>query len=131
MKWTFTFLAVLGLPGAASATSIEGRWANPKGSVIVDVQRCGSAYCGTVQHATHKARDSARKGGTPAIIGTQVLTGLTAQGNGTFRGRAFDPKRNIEVPATVRQVDSNTLFVKGCAAAGLVCKHQLWKRVSG
>ena len=128
------FFAVLGLPAptaAASAKSIEGRWANPKGSVIVEVQRCGSAYCGTVQYAAPKARDSARKGGTPAIIGTRVLTGLTEQGNGTFVGRAFDPKRNIQVPATVRQVDADTLFVKGCAAAGLICKQQLWKRVSG
>lgn len=95
------------------------------------MQRCGNAYCGAIQSATEKARVSARKGGTSNLVGTQVLMGLTAQGDGTFRGRAFDPKRNVRAPATVRQVGPNTLLVKACAAGGLICKEQLWTRVGG
>lgn len=134
MKRVFVCVALLGVPtltAAASAKSIDGSWTNAKGNVTVDVQRCGNAYCGTVQHATEKALHSARKGGTSNLLGTKVLAELTAQRDGSFRGRVFDPKRNIQVPATVRQVEQNTLFVKGCAAGGLVCNGQLWRRVSG
>src|SRR3954451_7999583 len=32
---------------AAAQAALEGKWANPKRSVIVSVARCGDAYCGT------------------------------------------------------------------------------------
>jgi uncharacterized protein (DUF2147 family) len=127
---TALVLAASILPAAAWAAPLEGQWKNPKGSVIVKVARCGDAYCGTVVRASDKARASARKGGTPDLIGTRILTGVRAAGNGTFRGRAFDPKRNIHAPATIRVIGPSTLSVKGCVINGLICKEQRWTRVS-
>ncbi|HEV2124757.1 MAG TPA: DUF2147 domain-containing protein [Chloroflexota bacterium] len=129
-------LAALGIAATTSAaassfSSLEGRWIDAKGKVTVKVQRCGNAYCAAIHSATEKAQESARRGGTPNLIGTQVLTGLTPEGNGTFRGRAFDPKRNVKAAATVRQVERDTLLVKACAVGGLMCKEQLWRRVRG
>ena len=51
-------------------------------------------------------------------------------GNGTFKGLAFDPKRNIRAPATVRLLSPSTLVVKGCVLSGIICKEQRWTRVS-
>ena len=125
----FAALAALSLAtvpaGAASAQSLEGRWANAKKSVIVSVARCGDAYCGTISWATPKNR---AKGAAP---GTRVLSDLKPAGNGVYEGRALEPKRNISGSATVRQTGPNTMFVKGCAVAGLLCKEQRWSRVSG
>lgn len=122
---TGLILAAVALPASAAlAQSLEGRWANPKRSVIVEVDRCGDAYCGTIRSASAKNRE---KGATP---GTRVLTGLRHQGDGVYKGKAYEPKRNISGSATVRQVGPNTMIVKGCAVIGIFCKEQRWTRIS-
>jgi uncharacterized protein (DUF2147 family) len=114
----------LGASSAAVAQKLEGKWANPKKSVIVNVARCGDGYCGTVSWATAKNRD---KGATP---GTRVLSNLKPAGAGVYKGSAFEPKRNIRGQATVHQVGDNVMIVKGCAVMGLFCKEQRWTRIS-
>jgi uncharacterized protein (DUF2147 family) len=128
MKWISTKAALgllaLAAPALASSQSLEGRWANPKRSVIVSVSRCGEAYCGTVSWANAHNRE---KGTTP---GTRVLSDLRPAGEGTYKGRAFEPKRDISGSATVRQVSPDVMIVKGCAVMGLFCKEQRWTRIS-
>jgi uncharacterized protein (DUF2147 family) len=126
------FLATFALSALAAAVPVtasaqaplEGRWKNPRGSVIVNVARCGSALCGTVSWASANNRE---KGVAP---GTRVLSDLRSQGGGVYKGRAFEPKRNISGSATVRQVGPNVMVVKGCAVMGLFCKSQRWTRIS-
>ena len=112
------------LPTAASAQALEGKWTNPKRSVIVHVVRCGDAYCGTVSWASAKNRE---KGTEPGI---RVLSELRPRGDGTYKGRAYEPKHNISGSATVRQMGPNVMVVRGCAVVGLLCKEQRWTRVS-
>lgn len=122
---------VMALPAAASApASVDGRWTNPKRSVIIDVGRCGSAWCGTVVWASPKAKANALKGGTESLVGTRILTGARPVGNGIYKGKAFVPRRNVQASATVRQTGPNSMVVEGCALAGLLCKEQRWTRVS-
>jgi uncharacterized protein (DUF2147 family) len=109
---------------AAAQAALEGRWANPKRSVIVSVARCGNAYCGTVSWASPKNREH---GTTP---GTRVLTDLKPLGDGLYRGKAYEPKRGISGSATVRQDGPNVMVVKGCAIMELLCREQRWTRVS-
>jgi len=120
-------LVLLGatVPVMASAqAAIEGKWANPKHSVVVNVSRCGDAFCGTVSWASAKNRE---RGTTP---GTRVLSDLRPAGEGIYKGSAFEPKRQMRGSATVRQLNSNVMIVKGCAVMGLFCKEQRWTRVS-
>jgi uncharacterized protein (DUF2147 family) len=116
-------IAAISTPAVASSQSLEGRWANSKRSVIVAVARCGEGFCATVDWATAHNRE---KGVAP---GTRVLSDLRPQGGGIYKGRAFEPKRDISGSATVRQVGPNTMLVKGCAVMGLICKEQRWTRV--
>lgn len=109
---------------SAQAASLEGKWANPKHSVIVRVARCGNALCGTVSWASANNR---AKGTT---LGTRVLSDLLPAGDGVYKGSAFEPKREIHGSATVRQVGPDVMMVKGCAVLGLLCKEQRWTRVS-
>lgn len=121
--------ALVALPAQAIAKApIEGHWKNPKGSVVVRVAACGDAFCGTVTDASAKARATARDGGTPSLIGTRILSGVRAIGNGTYKGHAFDPKRNIHAPATIRMQGNKTLVIKGCVLGGIICKEQRWTR---
>src|SRR5262245_44297797 len=123
----FTILVatlLLAAPAAASAQSLEGLWANPKKSVIVKVERCGPAYCGTVSWASDKNKE---KG---VALGTRVLSDLKPAGDGSYKGSALEPKRNIRGSATVRQLGPNVMVVRGCALLGLLCKDQRWTRVT-
>ena len=122
---------VAAVPGAASAqAALEGHWKNAKGSLVVKVAPCGESWCGIVIDATEKAKAGARKGGTPNLIGTRILSGVRPVGEDVFKGQAFDAKRNIHVPATIRVIDPLTLSVKGCLLGGLICKEQRWTRIS-
>jgi uncharacterized protein (DUF2147 family) len=130
---TAIILMAVAVPFTASAqAALEGQWRNPKGSVTVKLEPCGgSSWCGIVVDATEKAKASARKGGTPNLIGTRILTNLKAAGNGKFKGQVFDPKRNIRAPATIRVLGPNSIEVRGCAIGGmLLCKEQRWTKVS-
>lgn len=109
---------------AAAQAALEGKWANPKHSVIVNVAPCGNAFCGTVSWANAKNRG---KGVGP---GTRVLSDLRHQGGGVYKGKAYEPKRGISGSATVHQVGPDVMVVKGCAVMGLFCKEQRWTRVS-
>jgi|SRR5512141_1725206 uncharacterized protein (DUF2147 family) len=131
MRKTFITAAAIVLASAsASAQAIEGQWTNPKRSVVVKVTRCGAAYCGTVIEASEKAKAKARKGGTPNLVGTQILTGLKPIGDGRFRGRAFVPKRNVHATATVRQLGDDAMQVQGCILGGLLCDNERWTRIT-
>ena len=78
---------------------------------------CGEAFCGTID-ATAKAKATARKGGTATLIGTRILSDVRPQGDGTYKGHAFDPKRNIRAPATIRMQGGSTLVIRGCVLRG-------------
>jgi uncharacterized protein (DUF2147 family) len=122
---TALVLTAIAVPvGASAQAALEGKWANPKKSVIVNVAKCGDALCGTVSWASAKNRD---KGAGP---GTRVLSDLKPLGDGTYRGRAYEPKRKISGSAIVRQDGPNVMVVKGCALMNLLCKEQRWTRVS-
>ena len=126
----FALLFLAAVPASAQA-SVEGRWTNPKRSVVIEVGRCGAAWCGTVVWATAKAKANARKGGTENLIGTRILSGARPVGPNVYKGRGFVPRRNVHAPATIRQTGPNTMVVEGCALAGLLCKEQRWTRVRG
>jgi len=129
MKRTAFLIASLLVAAPAGAQELEGHWTNDKRSMIVQVDRCGAAYCGKVIQATDKAKEKARKGGTANLVGTQLLTGLTPIGGGRFRGKAFVPKRNLHATATVRQLSNDEMQVQGCVWGGLLCGKERWTRV--
>ena len=135
MNRIFAKIALVALAAAVPVTAsaqaaLEGQWRNPKGSVVVKIEPCGGAYCGIVVDASDKAKAGARRGGTPNLIGTRILSDVRPNGSGVYKGRAFEPKRNIRAPATIRVVGPSTLLVKGCLIGGLLCKEQRWTRIS-
>ena len=120
--------AALSAQPASDAASIDGNWRNPGGSVVVTIEPCGDAYCGTVDWASDQAKADARRGGTDALIGTQLMTGFKTAGPGKWRGRLFIPDINRRSKAELRMVGDDRLKVTGCAVGRVICKSQLWTR---
>ncbi len=114
--------------GAVKAPHLEGRWTSPKRNLIINVDRCGSAYCGTVVWASPVFKEQARKSGTPNLVGKQLISGVTPDGRGGYKGRAFVPKQNIYAAATIQHAGPNAMIVKGCALR-VICKSQRWTRI--
>ena len=114
---------------ASAQAALEGHWKNPKGSVVVRVASCGDALLRNRDRGVGQGQGDREKG-TPRLVGTRILSGMKPVGDGIFKGQAFDPKRNIRAPATVRLVGSSTLVVRGRLISGILCKEQRWTRIS-
>jgi len=122
-------LACASVAAAQPVAPIEGQWTNPKGSVVIEMTKCGPFYCGRVVRASPEAKADARAGGTPNLVGSNLLSGFKPDGKGGWVGRVFLPKRNMHATGTIRAVGTDQLSVRGCAIVGLVCKEQRWRRV--
>ena len=123
-------VAILLAAQAAAAAPIEGRWRSPGGNSIIDVARCGEGWCGTVAWASARAKKDAEKA-TKALVGTQLLTGVKAAGEGRWNGRIFIPDRNMRLTAKIEMAPGGELKVSGCLAGKALCKSQLWTPVEG
>jgi len=120
--------ALLASP-ALAAPSIEGNWSNPNRSVTVHIAACGNGtMCGRVIRASGEARAKAADGGTPRLIGTELMSDLRPAGAGAWHGSFFVPDRNIRADGELRLVSANAITIEGCAVGGLLCKSQRWAR---
>lgn len=122
-------LALALLAAAQDVSPPTGRWKNPSGSVTVVIDACGEAYCGTVTSASDQAKADARRGGTDALVGTQLMTGFKPAGPDKWRGRLFIPDINHRSKAELRMLGAGQLKVTGCMVGRMICKSQLWTRV--
>lgn len=123
--------AALAAPAAASAQeAIYGVWRNTKDTVHIQILPCGEYLCGRVVWANEEAKADARRGGTPNLVGSQLLRNFAPGKGGAWRGRVFVPDLNVTVTGTAELLDANTLKARGCIFAGFGCKSQQWKRVS-
>ena len=134
MRNTAFLLASMALLAAAPATAaaaspLEGLWTNPKRSVVVRVAPCGPAWCGKVVSATAREEAKAAKYGMDELEGEQMLTGLRPAGANKWKGQVFVPKLGRKVGSTVTMTGRNQMKVSGCFM-GVVCKTQIWTRVS-
>ena len=114
---------------AAAAPAIEGRWANPKRSVIIVIAPCATGLCGTVEWASEKAQADARKG-IDQLVGSQLLTELQPRRPGRWQGKLFVPDKDVRVTAKIQLAKDGRLRVSGCLAGKSLCKSQLWARTA-
>ena len=118
-------IAASPIPGAAPV----GLWRNPSGSVVVRAELCGGdRLCGTVVWATPQAIEDAREGGSPQLIGTQVLRDYRRTGPARWAGTVFVPDIGRSFSSTIELRGANRLAVSGCLIRGVFCRRQEWTR---
>lgn len=132
MKLPYLVIAMLAATiharGAAADQSF-GIWKNPKGSVHVRVEPCGTRMCGVVVWANEKAKADARKGGTDPLIGSQLFRDFTPERPGIWHGKVFVPDIGKTFSGTIRVIDDNTIVGSGCLIGRVGCKSQQWTRL--
>lgn len=127
--------ALAGLATALPASAQDvpftyGVWRNPKNSVHVEIKPCGGGRaCGNVVWANDEAQADAKKGGTPNLIGLQLLRDFQLQKNGSWKGRVFVPDLNMTLTGTADFPNATTMKAKGCLVGAFLCKSQTWRRV--
>lgn len=115
---------------APAMTDVVGRWINPKGSVAVATQACGAHLCGKVDWVSADALKDARDAGVASPVGIELLRDYSKASSGTWRGRVYVPDLGRTFSSTITVENPDTLKISGCILAGLICKSQLWHRVS-
>ena len=114
----------------AGQPSIYGVWRNKKDSVHIEIKSCGASTCGYVVWADAKAVADARKGGTPQLIGTQLLRDFEQQKGGIWKGKVFIPDLNMTFSGSAQSTDPMSIKARGCLVAGVLCKSTTWVRVA-
>ncbi|MEO0062683.1 MAG: hypothetical protein RLZZ08_1243 [Pseudomonadota bacterium] len=127
-------LLVAGISAPANAKELErldGDWRNPAGTVVVHVHACnGDKVCAAVIRASAQAAADAREGGTPNLIGTELLRNYTATGRGRWEGRVFVPDEAETFFSRIHRLDQQSIRISGCILGGLLCKSQVWLRTN-
>lgn len=124
-------LAAAAQPASRPINPLLGTWLNPRGTVAVGMQRCGTNLCGRVTWASPEAREAAAAGGTPRLIGTTLLRNFRPVEPGLWQGEVFVPDIGQTAEAEMMLIGPGKLEVNGCQFGGLLCKRQVWRRAPG
>jgi uncharacterized protein (DUF2147 family) len=111
-----------------AATPI-GTWQNPKRSITVRIEMCGSELCGKIVAASAEAQSDARDAGVANLIGTELLRDYRQSGPGRWSGTVYVPDMGRSFSSRIVQQAPNTLRISGCLVAGFLCKSQDWTRL--
>jgi len=127
MRMIFAFLAL----AAQTPPTLQGNWTNARGSVVVLIAPCEGQelLCGTVQSASDKAKDDARKAGTAELVGVELFRDFVPRGQDRWTGVLFVPDLKKRSQAEIVRLDDDHLRVRGCVIGKLLCKSQIWSRV--
>ena len=106
-----------------------GVWRNPHDSVHIALRPCGAEICGFVVWASAHAEAKARKGGTPKLLGEQLLRDFVVDKRGIGRGKVFVPDLNKTFAGSAQLIDERNLQARGCLFANMICKTQIWTRI--
>jgi uncharacterized protein (DUF2147 family) len=132
-------LAVLALPGTASAADPTGIWLTEGGKSQVKIVRCGNALCGTIAWLkepndpdTGKAKtdfhnqDASKR--SRALIGVEIVLGMQPSGTSDkWTGEVYNPEDGKTYSGSLTLTGASQLSLAGCVLA-VLCKSQTWTR---
>lgn len=122
-------LASTSIATAQPASSPQGLWLNPHGSVAVRTGACGDKICGWIVWASDEARKDAKENGVDSLVGTELLENYRPYRAGSWSGTVFVPDMGRHFSSEIDAISPTRLKVKGCILGGLICKSQVWNRI--
>ena len=119
-----------GSEAKAAPASPAGIWTNSKGTMQVLMSPCGSKLCGKVIRASEAAQEKARRRGTQQLVGLQVLSDFEPASRGLWKGKVYVPEVRTSLSSNLTITGANEITVSGCLPGRLLCKTQIWRRLS-
>jgi uncharacterized protein (DUF2147 family) len=122
----------------ADKTDIEGRWLTQKGDGWIRIQIVGDSLEGSVAGSPDPKQREERKFDdrnpdtnltTRRLEGLTIMTGFEYQGDGHWSGgTVYDPNSGKTYKCTVKQLDANTLKIRGFIGISLFGRSDTWSR---
>ncbi len=113
-------LGALSLPTLSVAQDATGLWLRDTGRSQVRISPCGDALCGSIFWLKEPSG--------LARVGQRVFYNMKPQGDGTWKGAAFNPEDGKTYSGTMK-LSGDALTTAGCVLGGLICKSAHWTRV--
>ena len=120
------------LSGAQAQQPPIGTWLSEGGEIRVKIDKCASAYCGTIVWEKKESKDTNNP--DPALrsrnmVGVQLLTDLKPNDDGGYTGNVYNPRDGRTYTAKVKLKRADALELSGCILA-VLCQSQTWTRVA-
>ena len=122
----------------ADKIDIEGRWLTQKGDGWIRIQIVGDSLEGSVAGSPDPKQREERKFDdrnpdtnlrTRRLEGLTIMTGFEYQGDGHWSGgTVYDPNSGKTYKCTVKQLDPNTLKIRGFIGISLFGRSETWTR---
>lgn len=122
----------------ADKTDIEGRWLTQKGDGWIRIQIVGDSLEGSVAGSPDPKQREERKFDdrnpdtnlrTRRLEGLTIMTGFEYEGDGHWSGgTVYDPNSGKTYKCTVKQLDANTLKIRGFIGISLFGRSETWSR---
>ena len=133
-------LAIILLPlvAVSDGSGIEGRWLSGDGDGWIEIALVGERLIGRIAGSPNDRPGDAPRydelNPDPALRG-RPLKGLTIMSGFRYDaddrwvdGRIYDPNSGRTYKGTIRQVDANTLELRGYVGISLFGRTETWKR---
>ena len=138
MRFAVLVFVLLPLAAASTMAGIEGRWLSGDGDGWIEVTIEGDRLVGRIAGSPND-----RPGGAPRydelnpdpalrgrpLKGLTIMSGFRYDKDGRWvDGRIYDPNSGNTYKGTIRQVDANTLKLRGYVGISLFGRTETWTR---
>ena len=126
------------LAGSPAVAGINGVWLAPTRSAHIRIFQCGAAVCGRMISATrpktnpklldvHNQDPALRR---RSMVGAILIQGFKGGPTTWKGGRVYNPGDGKSYKGALTLVDPSHLKLQGCVLGGLLCKSQIFTRLS-
>ena len=122
----------------AEKTDVEGRWLTQEGDGWITIQIVGDSLEGSVAGSPDPKQREERKFDdrnsdpslrTRRLDGLTIMTGFAYEGDGHWSGgTVYDPNSGKTYKCTVKQLDTNTLKIRGFIGISIFGRSETWTR---
>jgi len=122
----------------AEKTDVEGRWLTQEGDGWIMIQIVGESLEGSVAGSPDPKQREEREFDdrnpnpnlrTRRLEGLTIMTGFSYDGDGRWSGgTVYDPNSGKTYKCTVKQLDTDTLKIRGYIGISLFGRSETWTR---
>ena len=130
---TVTLALALAPAAVRSAIPIEGAWLTEDGGGVIDIEPCGSLFCGRIVGLAAAAAGKPLPkdvSGNPRC-GLKIIQGLAETDPGEWTGKITNPEDGKVYGARLSVDDRGRLHLRGYLLVPLLGQTQIWTRYGG